>query len=311
MGLIARFPIAVSRQVVLPTGEEMENAEIARGSLFMGASVVFFATHALLIKQLYVEHGISPWQTLWFRFFVGVIVTAAVFGPRGDLKALRIFHHRLLILRGVFGVFGTALYYYSIPHIGAGIATLIGCSYVPFSILLAVWLLRERLTIWRGVWVAITFVGLALLSRSDGAGMPPVEPRIYFMALSGGLFAACVVVAIRKLHRTESIATIFWAQCAWGVLLTAPILYFVWKTPSPAVWGLLGLMGLLASLGQLFMTAGFRHLSVAAGSGFQMGLPVLATLGGVAFLGEHLIALQWFGAALVVFGTWQTVRVKR
>lgn len=305
--------IALPRQLPDPSQAAPASAELARGSIFMGASVVFFATHALLIKELYVSHGISPWQTLWFRFSVGCLVTAAVFSPRGELKPWRVWHRKLLVLRGVFGVIGTGLYYFTIPLIGAGIATLIGCSYVVFSILLAAWLLREKLTVKRGIWVGIAFVGLALLTKSPqnaAAGTSSAASWVYLLAFAGGLCAACVIITIRKLHHTEATPTIFWAQCAWGVALTTPILFYVWTTPTLAGWGLLGFCGLLSALGQLFMTAGFRHLPVAIGSSFQMGLPVLATLGGVAFLGEHLSLIQWIAATVVVIGTWRTVTIR-
>jgi drug/metabolite transporter (DMT)-like permease len=302
--------IALARQIPIPAQNAPFVGNVTRGSLFMGASIVFFASHALLIKVLYVSHGVSPWQTLWFRFSVGCVVTAAVFLPRGELKPWRVWNRRLLILRGIFGVVGTALYYYTIPLVGAGIATLLGCSYVVFSILLAAWLLREKLTLARGIWVGITFVGLATLTYSPESSHGPATVWTYVFAFAGGLCAACVIVTIRKLHRTEATPTIFWAQCAWGLLLTTPILAFVWVTPNLVGWSLLLLCGLLSALGQLFMTAGFRHLPVAIGSGFQMGLPVLATLGGVAFLGEQLGFLQWIAAAVVVIGTWRTVSIR-
>ncbi|MEM7013705.1 MAG: DMT family transporter, partial [Verrucomicrobiota bacterium] len=209
-----------------------------------------------------------------------------------------------------FGVLGTGLYYYTIPMIGAGIATLLGCSYVVFSIILAAWLLHEHLTLKRMIWVAITFVGLGLLTRSEEVSRGEAPIWIYFLAFCGGLCAAIVIISIRKLHRDETTPTIFWAQCSWGIVLAAPMMMWNWTTPNFEAWVLLVLCGLLSTLGQLFMTAGFRHLPVSIGSGFQMGLPVLATLGGVAFLDERLMLLQWLAAAVVVIGTWRTVTLR-
>ena len=118
---------------------------------------------------------------------------------------------------------GTALFYITIPRLGAGIATLIACSYVVFSILLAAWVLREKLTVARIIWVAVAFFGLGMLTL-PGATAKLAAPVWFLLAFAGALVAAGCVVLIRSLHRTEGTGTIYWAQCGWGLVLTAPIL---------------------------------------------------------------------------------------
>ncbi len=283
------------------------DGKVIRGYVFMSASLLFFASHALMIKYLHVNHQISVWQTLWFRFLVGGVVTAAAFGPRGLLKPLRVVTRKMLAVRGFIGVIGTALFYVAIPFLGAGIASLIGFTFVIWSILLAAWFLKEPLSRHRILWMAVAFAGLILLAKGGGLQAVQAPWYAYLIALGGAVAGGIVIVIIRHLHQTESTATIFWAQSSWGVVMVLPVLIGIWKTPTPGELGLLLFSGSLAAFGQLAMTEGFRHLSVGAGAGFQMAVPVLTAIGGVLFLEEHLALLQWAAAGLIVLGTWRCV----
>ncbi len=56
----------------------------------------------------------------------------------------------------------------------------------------------------------------------------------------------------------------------------------------------------LVSIAQLAMTHAFRSLSVARGSAIQMLLPLLTTVGGMAFFEEHLEPLEIAAALLTL-----------
>jgi drug/metabolite transporter (DMT)-like permease len=119
-------------------------------------------------------------------------------------------------------------------------------------------------------------------------------------ALLGALFAAIVIVAIRKLHERESTATIFAAQCSWGLLLTAVPTAMHPHAPGWIAFGLLVISGLLAGGGQLTMTAGYKVLPVAEGSLYQALLPVGIAAGGIGFFDEHFSSREAAGALLIV-----------
>jgi len=292
-----------------PPAEHTEN--LLRGSLLMMGSLVFFALHTLVIKELAVTHHVGPWQSLWFRFAVSAVVTIAIFAPRKQIAWLRVGHSKLLIARGVVGALGTAFFYLTIPKLGAGISTLLSNTYVVFSILLAAWWLRETLSLRRLMWIGVTFIGMGLLVLKNPVTSTENLTPYYILAVLGALTAGFVIVTIRSLHRTESTATIFWSQIAWGLLLLTPVLPLVW---TPLTWPATGLLiacGVMAAFGQIFMTSAFRDLPVQTGAGYQMALPVLTAIGGVICFDERLVLLQWLAAGLIVVGTWNTVRRRR
>jgi drug/metabolite transporter (DMT)-like permease len=133
--------------------------------------------------------------------------------------------------------------------------------------------------------------------------------RYELLAIVGAFVAAAVVVIIRQLTLTETSGTIFASQCAYTALMALP---FVFSLPMPSLTdlALLTTAALLASLGQLTMTEGFRYLPVSIGGAFQILLPLTITLSGIALFKESFSAPQAAGAALILFGCYQTVMSK-
>jgi len=133
------------------------------GATCMVVSVLCFTINALLLKHLNTQSEISPWVCLAFRATVGIAIILAIFGPNGSVKFRRAATSRLLVVRGLFGVFGTAAYYFTISPLGPGKATLISNTYVVIAAVLAVWILKERLTAAKLIGNVVAFIGLVML----------------------------------------------------------------------------------------------------------------------------------------------------
>jgi len=103
----------------------------------------------------------------------------------------------------MFGVFGTAAYHFTISPLGPGKATLISNAYVVNGAVLAVWILKERLTAAKLIGNVVAFAGLVML-----IGLSPRDLSIVtgyeLLALLGAFMAAATVIVIRQLTRTES-----------------------------------------------------------------------------------------------------------
>lgn len=274
----------------------------------MVVSLFGFTGMALLLRYLGAERGVSPWMALLFRAGVGMAVVGLISasGKRVDFR--RALFSRLLISRGIMGAFGTAAYYMTLPILGAGKATLIGNTWVIWSAILAVIILGEHLTPKKIAGTLLAIAGIALLTGLQGGDFSQLG-RYEMIAVGGALIAAATVVVIRQLTRTESSATIFAAQCAYTALLAIP---FIIGLPRPplADLAMLGAAAVLAALGQLAMTEGFRFLPVGIGGAFQVLLPLTITVAGVAFFNETFTGMQVAGAALILTGTYQTVTAK-
>lgn len=273
-----------------------------RGAAWMAFSLAGFTVNSLLLKG-FADAGGDAWLALAVRSGGGLVVLAVWFAP--DLG--RCLRHPPLIARGVLGGLSTACFYLSIGPLGAGKATLIGTTWPAFAALAAVFLLGEPLGAGRAAGIALALAGLALLTGTTGAAL--TAPGLWeAVGLAGAVMAAAVILFIRQLVRTESSATIFGAQCVYGLLLGGPVAAWGWRGLSPADAAMLILATLAAIAGQLAMTEGFRHLSVATGGALQLLTPLAVTAGGVLWFGEAFAPAQAAGAALILAGTFTALR---
>lgn len=275
------------------------------GLLLMLASTGCFVANALIIRLLGARFAVDSWLLSSVRFVVGLALIVTLFPPGKVFQFNNLYRNPQLIVRGVIGGIGVYLYYVTIVHLGAGRATFISNTYVVMGALLAVVLLKEPLTPTLMIGSAVSLFGLALLTNVMTA-----HPAVGFydmLGMLGALASAVVIVTIRQLHRTEHTATIFGAQCFYGLLFCLVPTVVRFEMPPPAAWALLVGSALCAGVGQLTMTRAYRELTVARGSLLQMLVPLGIAGGGALFFSERFQPHDLIGAALILGGTLLTM----
>lgn len=279
------------------------------GMACMIGSLAFFTINALLLKYLSTNVGISPWVTLAFRATVGLIVVKIGFSASGTVDFRRAATNKWLVARGLFGVLGSVAYYFTVPTLGAGKATLISNFYVVIAAVMAAFFLRERITLSKIGGNVIACCGLILL-----LGVTPEElSKIGFdecLALFGALMSAATVVVIRQLTQTESSAMIYTTQCLYILAASLPMAIFMRPELTMAHVVLLLIAGVSATFGQLAMTDGFRYLTVSVGGAFQVLAPMLISFGSVLCFAEAFSVVQVIGATLILAGCYSVVAIK-
>jgi S-adenosylmethionine uptake transporter len=284
----------------------LPRVDLRRGMLWMLLSLTAFTCNALLIKHCSSNRHIDPWLTMSFRFVVGLVMTWVIFAPSGTLNVRRSFMNWLLASRGVLGAFGTAAYYASVGPLGAGKATLIGNTWTVWAAIIATVVLHERLGLEKFLGMVVAIGGLVLLTDITPESLAH-DGKWELISLGGAILAALVIVVIRQLTTTESSATIFASQCVYGLLLAVPFAARHSDQLTLINFGFLTLAAVCAGVGQLAMTEGFRFLTVAAGGGFQMLVPLLISLGGILLFDERFALVQALGGVLILLGSFQTV----
>ena len=270
-----------------------------RAVFLMLLSAASFTANVLLVRALGQMGCSNIWLVSCARFVVGLAMIAAVYW--GEFQPVHLVRSRKLIERGVIGGFGVYLTYVCVVKLGAGRATFIGNTYVIWGALLAAWMLREKLRPGVLIGGVAALAGLGLLTNvfSTSAHPGPYD----LLAFVAAWLSAYVVVTIRQLHDTEHTATIFAAQCVYGLLICGLPAGLTYLPVPPAVWAVLLIAGVTAGIGQLAMTRAFRDLPVAEGSLIQMLVPLGIALGGMVFFGERFTLHEFIGAALILGGT--------
>ncbi len=277
------------------------------GVALMVASAGCFAANALLIRELGRFMTVNVWLLTSVRFLVGLALIAVFL--RDSFQPAHLLSNRKLIERGLVGGLGVMAYYEAIIHIGAARSTFINNTYIFWAAFMAAWVFRERLrplTVAGGI---AALAGIALLTGVFSAG---AGPGIYdCFAVASALGSAYVAVAIRQLHATERTATIFGAQCSYGLVLSCAFALMpggsasgahAMRLPPPA-WGLVLLSGVCVAGGQLAQTRAYRDLRVAEGSLLQTLSPLGTAFGSAIFFGEQLTMREIAGASLILAGT--------
>lgn len=279
-----------------------------RGILVMIFSVAGFCINTLLLKYIsQTGRGVNPETPMFFRAAVGMFIVLVFFRGRRPTRVAPVFTNRLLILRGLTGLLGTAAYYWTVPKLGAGMATLICNTYVIFASLIAVLALGERLTLRRFSWMAAAFVGIVLLVGQRAENSVGVQFLGFYeiVALAGAVLAASSVVLVRRLTEEFSIGTIYFAQCVWILAPTAVFVVPGLLDLAAIDWCLLIVAATAASYGQLAMNEGYRCLSVSLGASLQMLWPVSTVIGGWLLFDEQLAGLQFVGACIILASVWR------
>lgn len=266
----------------------------SKGILLTLGSVVFFALMAVLVKAI---PNVSSYQTTFFRFAIGVGIMGilSLFG----IINLRFNDKKNLFWRGLVGGIAVYMFYLAIIKLGVGKGSVYIYSYPIFATLFSMFFLKEKVEPIKLVVIFISFAGLVLLSmggKGSLAGMGIYE----LIAIGGSITTGLAVVFVKKLHDSDNSYAIFFSQCIMG--------FWMFLIPSGATQAkgnltellLLILVGIVATIGQLFMTEGYRYVNVATGSLFQSMVPVFNLLSGWLIFHEQFNTMEMSGAFVIV-----------
>jgi drug/metabolite transporter (DMT)-like permease len=197
-----------------------------------------------------------------------------------------------------------------LAHTTAGNSSIILAS-APVIVAVESHFLRvERLSAraWAGVWLSCLGLGLVIVGGSKTLSLAPETLLGDVLTLGAAVcWGTYTVMARPVVARLNPLVV-----TAYAVLIGAAALLLI-ATPSFAAqdWGVVtlgGWAGLLYSgllaigLGYAIWVKGVQRLGGSRTAVYSNLTPIIATLTGVIFLGEHITALQIVGAACVLGG---------
>jgi drug/metabolite transporter (DMT)-like permease len=274
-----------------------EQRNIQGAMLFLGSSVLFCLASSLVKIEC---DRIDPLHLVVGRFAIGALLMLVLHGT-GRI-VLGFDNKRLLLVRGLAGGLAIYLNFILIQRMGLAKSTMLLFLYPFFASILGVVFLRERFPLINLVAILIAGYGLILLVGGSGrlldawAAFGIDEGLAVFAALLSGV----VVITIRKLHDTDNSWTIYCAQCFVGLVLFAPLAG--WKSWSGTGFdvGMMILIGVVATIGQLMMTEGFKYLPVRVGSLMGMTDPLFGYLAGLVLFREPVTLMAVVGAMMIL-----------
>jgi drug/metabolite transporter (DMT)-like permease len=264
-------------------------------------SATGFGTLAIFAKLAYAS-GLGTEQTLAFRFTfaaVGMWALATVLGQH----PLRLARKELVTL-GLLGAVvytGQSLtYFIALRSLPASLVVLIAYIY-PSLVVVAGWLfLRRKVSIWHGVALAASFVGVAMLV---GGAHFQVAWALVFAIASPTIYTGYILIGERVMRSAPAVAAS--AVIMSGAALAFCVLAAIGQQFAPprnvGGWAVgFGIAFFPTMLAISLFLAGLPRIGAARAALISTWEPVVTVILAVVLLGDRLSAVQVAGGVLVL-----------
>jgi len=248
---------------------------------------------AAIIKLLSTD---LPTESLVFfrNFFVVLILLPWIL--RHDTTKINSQQFRFHLVRSLSGVGAMYCFFYIYAHLPLADAVLFRMT-VPFFIpIICAWWLGEAVPMQIRWSILIGFFGVVVILK---LGMVTFSP-VVLIALMGSLLAALAKSAIRRMSDTEASIHIVFYFSFISMLVSVVPLWWAWVTPTWQEYGLLLLIAILATVGQLLMTQAFQRAPAAQIGPFGYVSVIFAALYGWLFWNEVIDLWFFSGGGLII-----------
>lgn len=263
------------------------------GSILLAS--VLFGAMAVCVRV--TSRQMAAPQITFVRFLGSLLLLLFANGAR-SLRPRQASVMRLL-LRGTLGSVSILLYFTAIQWAGAGLATLLHCTYPISTALIAVVALGESFSLRLGTALVLNLVGIFIVV-GPGAEIPPGAVFGAMCALTASMLAGGALTTARLLRTEESALLITTYFMATGSLLSAPALLF---GMPPFTWSLcIALSGVVVTsvVAQWLIHHGLGFTTATLGSLTAATSIVSASFFEALFLGDYPGATTLVGACLVI-----------
>lgn len=269
---------------------------------FMLISVTAFTVLNTCVK--YLQH-LPAFELVFFRS-IGSCLICLFLLIKQEIPILGN-QRKLLVSRGFIGVTAMVLFFAVIKLIPFGSAVSLRYISPVFAGILAIFILKERITPLQWGCFLMAFMGVLLIKGFD--------TRVSFLGLGliiiSAFFSGLVYIIIRKIGiRDHPLVVVnyfmFIATCVGGF-----ISIFNWQTPIGIEWFLLLIMGVFGFLGQLFMTKAYQIAAIGTIAPMKYLEAGFALLVGWFWFDEGYTLLGLLGIGLIVLGMILNIYVKK
>ena len=266
------------------------------GFFYMFISVCAFSLMDVIVKW---SDDYPVGQVLFFRGFCGIIPILFLIPKDRYLdfyKTTRTFLHFKRCLAGLIALVSIFVALRNLP-----LATVVSISFAApiFITIFSIFLLKEKVGIYRWLAVLVGFIGIIFISEPGFSSLNSyyIYPIIFCLGLS------YVAIAIRKLSSTEPAWLISFFFSFSIMLLSFLSFYQGWILPSLLDLFLLSMVGILGGLANLWLSQSYKYSEVSLVSPLKYLALVFAIIFGYFIWNEIPTTKTLLGALLVIFSS--------
>jgi drug/metabolite transporter (DMT)-like permease len=266
---------------------------------YIAFAAVLFALLAVLARTL--AGKVPAVEVIAVRFVLSLVFMAFWFA--GFRRKPVLVHPRALFLRGLFGGFAAASYFYTIEQLGVGPATVLNFLAPCWAAVFASIFLKERAGrfAWAGLVVA-TVGGAVVTLAAREVHRPEHFGLASALGILSGISGGAAMATLKKLRNDTDAGTIFTAFNLVGLVLVAPFAWKAWVPLETSLWPALIAIALLSVAAQLIYSWAMAFTPVTRGSLATQLTPLFAAGFGALFLGELPNATGVVGGLLCIGG---------
>ncbi|MFC5587997.1 DMT family transporter [Sporosarcina soli] len=260
----------------------------------------------LFIAPLY-ERGFTAWDVVAVRAiftFTILIIIMAVF-YRAQLRT-RLKDHIFFAGAGIISIAFFNFFYFEVfSQSSISLAVTLLYTGPLFVTILSRLFFKEPLTIRKGWALALAIAGCAFVVGLLPLGQEGIPMKTLLIGiLSGFCYALYSIFSkpVTKRYSALTITTYTFLYTSIFMLLTSEIIRKTDQFQYVDVWIAAVLLALVSTVAAFVLyTSGLKYLEASKASILATIEPIVAVVTGVLFLGEHLLAWQVLGIALVLY----------
>ncbi len=266
------------------------------GFFYMFISVCAFSLMDVIVKW---SDDYPVGQVLFFRGFCGIIPILFLI-PKDRYfdfyKTARPLLHLKRCLSGLIALVSIFIALRNLP-----LATVVSITFAApiFTTIFSIFLLNEKVGLYRWLAVIVGFVGIIIISEPgfSSLNLYYIYPIIFCLGLS------YVAIAIRKLSSTEPVWLISFFFSFSIMLLSFLSFYQNWILPSLIDLFLLSLIGILGGLANLWLSQSYKLSEVSLVTPLKYLALVFAIIFGYFIWDEIPTYKTLLGAGLVIISS--------
>ena len=274
------------------TTENSKNT-LAQAALLMVSAVLFFSMMDAVARGL--SRDVHPFEVVWGRYTFQTIFSIIFLAPKLHIY-IKTNNLGLQFARSLFLFGGTLFFFTSLSFLSLAMTTAI-FEIAPLLItVLAIFVLGEKVGIFRLAAVAVGLMGTLIIIRPGSASFDATM----LLPLAAAACYAAYAISTRLLGDADLEWTSFLYTAVIGTIIAAVVVPFYWTGPDLWAFARMAAMGILGSFAHYLLILAFTRgeASYIAPFGY-FGLVFNATWG-FLFYAERPDLFVIVGAAIIV-----------
>ena len=272
-----------------------------KGTKFILLSTLCFFVAKILIK---LTPNVPVYEIVLFRAVFSFAV-CSYFISKKDIPFFGT-HHKDLFFRGFFGSIGLLAFFYALQTTPLATATTLINLHPIFTIVFAIWILKEKPALKQWAFFGLAFLGILLLK----AGSIDLKPADFFIGSCAAVFAGLAYNFIRKLKGKEDPQTIILYLSLVAIPVLLPLSIWTWETPNAFEWCLILALCIATQCAQYFMTRAHQAAQASHIVHFSYLGVIAAVIAGWVLFDEPLTPTALTGISVIAFSVIMVNRFK-